>query len=88
MSFCCRGECSEVYTFSKLKKFMTTVNLMMESALRFLIQDSTRKYQHFLFHAAKYQVTVTSVGEVNVVAMAGEVDLLKYEEEDMVRTQP
>ena len=58
----------EVYQFSKLKKFMTTVNLMMQAALRFLIQDSARKYSRFLFNAAKYSVTVNGTNDVQVVS--------------------
>ena len=46
---------------------------MMENALRTLIQDSSRKYSHFLFNASKYQVAVFDTDEVKVVAVESEL---------------
>jgi hypothetical protein len=57
---------SEVYQYSKLKKFMMMVNFMMEDALRFLVEDSTRKYSHFFHSATKYGVVIRDTHEVTV----------------------
>lgn len=42
------------------------VNFMMEDALRFLVEDSTKKYSHFLHSATKYGVVIRDTHEVSV----------------------
>lgn len=46
----------EVYDISKLKKFMTMINFMMEDTLRFLAEDSLSSYSGFICGAVAYQV--------------------------------
>jgi dynein heavy chain len=57
----------EVYEISKLKKFMTMINFMMEDTLRFLVQASADKYTQFVEAAANYAVTVHGISSVDVV---------------------
>ena len=57
----------EVYEISKLKKFMTMINFMMEDTLRFLVQASADKYTQFVEAAANYTVTVHGISSVDVV---------------------
>ena len=46
----------EVYDISKLKKFMTMINFMMEDTLRFLAEDSLASFSTFICGAVSYQV--------------------------------
>lgn len=56
----------EVYALSKLAKFMKMIQFMMEDALRFLVEDSLRRYKAFLGAAAKFKVDVRETNEVSV----------------------
>jgi len=54
----------EVYDISKLRKFLTMINFMMEDTLRFLVDDALHKYTHFIEGAMAYDVEVISISQV------------------------
>ena len=49
----------EVYSLSKLKKFMTVTTFLMQDSVRFLAQDSLAKYAAFLRRVCAYNVEIT-----------------------------
>lgn len=72
----------EVYQFSKLKKFMTMVNFMMQDSLQFCLEDSVRSYEAFLLKCSRYQVRVNKTYDVQVTdeqSSAPEANLIEQE---------
>lgn len=56
----------EVYEFSKLKKFLTMVNFIMQDTLRFFVEDSLRAYTRFIEAACEGIVTVKGPNDVHL----------------------
>jgi len=56
----------EVYQFSKLKKFMTVINFMMQDTIRFLVQDAFAKYAAFIRRMCSYQAQIQSTSAVSL----------------------
>ena len=48
----------EIYEFSKLKRFLTMVNLKMEDSLRYMEEQSVTQYQKFLMESTVAKVTL------------------------------
>jgi len=57
---------TEVYNFSKLKKFFILVNSRMQDALRFNIMRNVSEYVHFVRQLSAAQIIIKSSGEVQV----------------------
>lgn len=57
---------TEVYKFSKLRKFLGFLNFIMQDTLRFAVEDSLLNYKKFIFTACAPPVTITSTNEVSV----------------------
>lgn len=55
---------ADVYSFSKLKRFMTLTSFMMQDSLRFLVQDSFAKFAAFIRRMCSYRVTINSTSQV------------------------
>jgi len=56
----------EVYMMSKLKKFMRTVNFMMEDSLRFLVMKSLDQFLQFFTDCTNYGVEVHGIHNIEV----------------------
>ena len=54
----------EVYDISKLKKFMSMINFMMQDTLRALTEDSMQSYSDFICGAVDYEVEIEDIGIV------------------------
>ena len=54
----------EVYDISKLKKFMTMINFMMQDTLRSMTEDSMKSYCNFICGAVSYEVKIEDIGKV------------------------
>ncbi|KAH6567387.1 hypothetical protein BASA60_009078 [Batrachochytrium salamandrivorans] len=61
----------EVYKISKLKKFMTTANFIMEDSLRSLVLNSLQEYTHLIQSIACQTVIIKATNNVTVVASRG-----------------
>jgi dynein heavy chain len=61
----------EVYTFSKLKKFMMMINFYMQDSLRFMIMDSLAKYRALFEEHATFTVVTRATNDA-LVLKAGE----------------
>ena len=46
----------ETYEFSKLKKFLNMIRFVMEDTMRFLVEDSLRKFAKFISNACSAKV--------------------------------
>ncbi|RKO93938.1 dynein heavy chain, N-terminal region 2-domain-containing protein, partial [Blyttiomyces helicus] len=56
----------EVYKISKLKKFMTVVNFVMQDSLRFLILNSLTEYIKFIGSISSQKVVVGGTSDVKI----------------------
>jgi len=54
----------EVYDISKLKKFMTMINFMMQDTLRSMTEESMASYSNFICGAVSYEVQIEDIGKV------------------------
>lgn len=54
----------EVYDISKLKKFMTMINFMMQDTLRSMTEESMASYSNFICGAVSYEVIIEDIGKV------------------------
>jgi dynein heavy chain len=54
----------EVYDISKLKKFMTMINFMMQDTLRSMTEESMGSYSNFICGAVSYDVKIEDIGKV------------------------
>ena len=54
----------EVYDISKLKKFMTMINFMMQDTLRSMTEESMESYSNFICGAVSYDVNIEDIGKV------------------------
>eukprot|EP00960_Hanusia_phi_P037726 753088-Hanusia_phi.AAC.3 len=54
----------EVYDISKLKKFMTMINFMMQDTLRSMAEDSLTSFADFICSAVAYEVEVHDISTV------------------------
>jgi len=54
----------EVYDISKLKKFMTMINFMMQDTLRSMTEESMASYSNFICGAVSYEVKIEDIGKV------------------------
>jgi dynein heavy chain len=57
---------TEVYKFSKLRKFLGFLNFIMQDTLRFAVEDSLLNYKTFVEGACAPPVTVVSTNKVTV----------------------
>ncbi len=55
----------EVYDISKLKKFMTMINFMMQDTLRSMTEESMASYSNFICGAVSYKVQIDDIGKVD-----------------------
>lgn len=62
---------NEVYAFSKLRKFLTFVNFVMQDTLRFLVEDSLHAYTAFLLRACEYTAKVHATNHVELLTPSG-----------------
>nr|KAJ3421411.1 Dynein heavy chain 1, axonemal [Polyrhizophydium stewartii] len=57
----------EVYKISKLRKFMTAVNFVMQDSLRFLVLNSLQEYTRMIRAITSQKVTINATSDVKVV---------------------
>eukprot|EP00842_Homolaphlyctis_polyrhiza_P000689 jgi/Hompol1/1620/HPOL_005663-RA len=61
----------EVYKISKLRKFMTAINFIMQDSLRFLVLNSLQEYVKLIKSITSQKVTINSTLDVKVVDPSG-----------------
>lgn len=55
---------TEVYSFSKLKKFLGFINFVMQDTMRLAVQSGLEKYKNFILKACEPHVKMTSTSDV------------------------
>lgn len=79
---------AEVYKISKLKKFMTTVNFIMQDSLRFLIINSVKDYTRLIKSISCQKVIINGANDIKIIDPNAKSEKLAVSSGDGIGRRP